>query len=126
MRISIMPLAFCAIFTSTSLTAQADTPKERDILCSAYYTVITVSGDQPDISRRQSSQASYALLERAGYTPENQEAVAQKMVALSSETPGPTTPASTAKLREKYDAECRAILKTAWCETYKDPGACNP
>lgn len=125
MRISIMPLAFCAIF-SASFTAQADTPKERDIHCSAYYAVITVPGDQPDISRKQSQQASYALLERAGYTPENQEAVAQRMVALSSETPGPITPESTAKLREKYDAECRFLLKTAWCVTYKDPGACNP
>ncbi|WQG57608.1 hypothetical protein RHM66_21915 [Pseudomonas sp. RTB3] len=49
----------------------------------------------------------------AGYTPEAQEEVAQKMVDLHKETPGRMTPASTAKLREKYDAECKVLLKAA-------------
>lgn len=60
--------------------------------------------------------------------PKVQDDVAQKMVDLHNlhkETPGPMTPASTAKLREKYDAECRVLLKAAWCEAYKDPGACR-
>ena len=113
MRLSSMPMALCAIFTCTSLTAQADTKKERDIHCAAYYEVLSVAGDQPDISRSQSSRASYVLLVHAGYTPEAQEEVAQKMVELHKETPGRMTPASTAKLREKYDAECRALLKAA-------------
>ncbi|MBV4452716.1 MULTISPECIES: hypothetical protein [Pseudomonas] len=125
MRISPMPLAFCAIFTCISLTAQAETQKERDLHCAAYYEVLSVAGDQPDISRKQSSKASYALLVHAGYTPQAQDYVAQKMVDLHKETTGPMTPASTAKLREKYDAECKVLLKAAWCEAYKDPGACE-
>ncbi len=113
MRLSSMPLAFCAIFTCISLTAQAETPKERDLHCAAYYEVLSVAGDQPDISRSQSSRASYVLLVHAGYTPEAQEEVAQKMVELHKETPGRMTPASTTKLREKYDAECKVLLKAA-------------
>ncbi|QXI57026.1 hypothetical protein HU759_018140 [Pseudomonas sp. OE 28.3] len=113
MRLSSMPLAFCAIFTCISLTAQAETPKERDLHCAAYYEVLSVAGDQPDISRSQSSRASYLLLVHAGYTPQAQEEVAQKMVELHKETPGRMTPASTAKLREKYDAECKVLLKAA-------------
>ncbi|MDY7532386.1 hypothetical protein RGV33_11985 [Pseudomonas sp. Bout1] len=125
MRISPMPLAFFAMFTSISLTAQAESQNDRDIHCAAYYELLSVAGDQPDISRSQSSRAFYALLVHAGYTPQAQEDVAQKMVDLHKETPGPMTPASTAKLREKYDAECKVLLKAAWCEAYKDPGACE-
>lgn len=125
MRTSPMPLAFCAIFTSISLAAQAETQNDRDVHCAAYYQLLTVAGDQPDISRKQSSRAFYAFLVHAGDTPKAQEDVAQKMVELSKETPGPMTPASTAKLRHKYDAECKVLLKAAWCEAYKDPGACE-
>ncbi|NIL19722.1 hypothetical protein [Pseudomonas sp. AN3A02] len=125
MRLSPMPLALFAIFASISLVAHAETQSDRDIHCAAYYEVLSVAGDQPDISRKQSSKAFYALLVHAGDTPKAQEDVAQKMVDLHKETPGPMTPASTAKLREKYDAECRILLKAAWCEAYKDPGACE-
>ncbi|MBK5437951.1 hypothetical protein JFV30_14310 [Pseudomonas sp. TH32] len=125
MRISPMPLAFFAMFTSGSLTAQAESQNDRDIHCAAYYELLSVAGDQPDISRKQSSKAFYALLVHAGDSPKVQDDVAQKMVDLHKETPGPMTPASTAKLREKYDAECRILLKAAWCEAYKDPGACG-
>jgi hypothetical protein len=125
MRISPMPLAFCAIFTSISFIAQAETQNDRDIHCAAYYELLSVAGDQPDISRKQSSKAFYALLVHAGDTPKTQDDVAQKLVDLGKETPGPMTPASTATLREKYDAECKVLLKTAWCEAYKDPGACE-
>lgn len=125
MRLSSMPLAFCAIFTCISLTAQAETPKERDLHCAAYYELLSVAGDQPDISRKQSSKAFYTLLVHAGDTPQAQDDVAQKLVDLRNEIPGPMTPASTAKLREKYDAECKVLLKAAWCEAYKDPGACE-
>ncbi len=113
MRLSSMPMALCAIFACTSLTAQADAKKDRDIHCAAYYEVLSVAGDQPDTSRSQSSRASYVLMVHAGYTPEAQEEVAQKMVELHKETPGRMTPASTAKLREKYDAECKVLLKAA-------------
>jgi hypothetical protein len=123
-----MPLAFCAIcaiFTSISFIAQAETQNDRDIHCAAYYELLSVAGDQPDISRKQSSKAFYALLVHAGDTPKAQDDVAQKLVDLGKETPGPMTPASTATLREKYDAECKVLLKTAWCEAYKVPGACE-
>lgn len=125
MRISTMPLTFCAIFTCISSTAQAETQKERDLHCAAYYELLSVAGDQPDISRKQSSKAFYALLVHAGDTPQAQDDVAQKLVDLRKEIPGAMTPAGTAKLREKYDAECRVLLKAAWCEAYKDPGACG-
>lgn len=113
MRISPMPLALFAMFTGVSLTAQSEPQNDRDIHCAAYYEMLSVAGDQPDISRSQSSRASYALLVHAGYTPQAQEEVAQKMVELHKETPGRMTPASTAKLREKYDAECKVLLKAA-------------
>ncbi|MFL1386043.1 hypothetical protein ACI77F_00005, partial [Pseudomonas tritici] len=80
---------------------------------------------QPDISRKHSSRAFYAFLMHAGDTPKAHEDIALKMVELSKETPGPIMPASTAKLRDKYDAECKVLLKAAWCEAYKDPGACE-
>lgn len=117
--------SFCAVLGALPIAAQADTSKDRDLLCSAYYEVLSVAGDQPDISRKQSSQASYALLNHAGFSPENQEAVAVNMTQLSKETPGPMTAASTAKLRAKYDTACRTLLKPAWCHTYKDPSACQ-
>lgn len=116
---------FCALLCCTTFSAQADTQNDRDIHCAAYYEILSVAGDQPDISRKQSSQGFYALLKHAGDTPEAQENVAQKMVELSKETPGPMTPASTARLREKYDAECRILLKAAWCEAYADSAACK-
>ena len=125
MRISPMPLAFFAMFTSISLTAQAESQNDKDIHCAAYYELLSVAGDQPDISRKQSSRAFYAFLVHAGDTPKVQEDVAQKMVELRKETPGAMTPASTAKLRDSYDAECKVLLKAAWCEAYKDPGACR-
>ena len=125
MRTSLMPLAFLAIFTSISLPAHAETQNDRDIHCAAYYELLSVAGDQPDISRKPSSRAFYALLVHAGDTPKAQDDVAQKLVDLRKEIPGPMTPAGTAKLREKYDAECRVLLKAAWCEAYKDPGACG-
>ena len=56
---------------------------------------------------------------------EVQNAVAQKMVDIGEEMPGPTTPASTAKLRGKFDAECKPLMKAAWCEVYEDPTACE-
>jgi hypothetical protein len=104
-----MPLAFFAMFTSISSTAQAESQNDRDIHCAAYYKLLSVAGDQPDISRKQSSKAFYALLVHAGDTPKAQDDVAQKMVDLHKETPGPMTPASIAKLREKYDAECKVL-----------------
>ena len=125
MRISPMPLAFYVIFTSVSLPAQAETQNDRDIHCAAYYELLSVAGDQPDISRKQSSRAFYALLVHAGDTPKAQNDVTQKLVDLRKEIPGPMTPGSTAKLREKYDTECKARLKAAWCEAYKDPDACE-
>jgi len=125
MRLKPVRSAIFALLCCTTLSAQADTPDDRDIHCAAYYEILSVAGDQPDISRKQSSQAFYALLKHAGDTPEAQESVAQKMVELRKETPGPMTPASTAGLRKKYDAQCRVLLKAAWCEAYKDPAACQ-
>ena len=71
------------------------------------------------------SKAFFALLKRAGNTQEVENAVAQKMVDIGEEIPWPMTPASTAKLRGKFDAECKPLMKTAWCETYEDPTACE-
>jgi hypothetical protein len=56
---------------------------------------------------------------------EVQNTVAQKMVDIGEEMPWPMTPASTAKLRGKFDAECKPLMKTAWCEAYEDPTACE-
>ena len=56
---------------------------------------------------------------------EVQNTVAQKMVDIGEEMPGPMTPASTAKRRGKFDAECKPLMKTAWCEAYEDPTACE-
>lgn len=125
MRISPMPLACCAIFISISLTVQAETQNDRDIHCAAYYELLSVAGDQPDISRKQSSRAFYALLVHAGNNQKAQDDVTQKLVELRREIPGQMTSANIAKLREKYDPECKVLLKAAWCEAYKDPGACE-
>lgn len=109
---------------STSSIALADASNEKGIHCAAYYEILSVAGDQPDISRKQSSRAFYAFLKHAGDTPEVQERIAQKMVDLGKEIPGKMTSENVANFRDKYDAQCRALLKPVWCEAYKDPGAC--
>ncbi|MHC8326152.1 hypothetical protein [Pseudomonas sp. LB1P83] len=121
-RISWLLAVLCC---SASSIALAYASNEKGIHCAAYYELLSVVGDQPDISRKQSSKAFYALLKRAGDTQEAQDAVAQKMVDIGEEIPGPMTPASTAKLRGKYDAECKPLMKAAWCEVYEDPTACE-
>jgi hypothetical protein len=56
---------------------------------------------------------------------EVENAVAQKMAEIGEEMPGPITPASTAKMRGKFDAECKPLMKAAFCEVYEDPTACE-
>ncbi|WP_056744449.1 hypothetical protein [Pseudomonas sp. Root329] len=56
---------------------------------------------------------------------EVQNAVAQKMVDIGEEMPGSMTPASTAELRGKFDAQCKPLMMAAWCEVYEDPTACE-
>lgn len=124
MRLSIAPLVLCTLFCTFPFTAQADTAKEADIHCAAFYEWLSVAGDQPDISRKQASKGFSALLTRAGDSPETQEAVAQKMVEIGQDIPGPLTPEKVARLRAKHEPQCKPLMKAAWCEVFKDPSAC--
>ncbi|MGC7837524.1 hypothetical protein ACK3BK_15610 [Pseudomonas sp. L7] len=104
----LLPLLSLCSTAAFALQAHAD--NEKLIECSAYYQILSVAGDQPDISRPQASRAFYQLLEKAGYNPENQEAVAQQMVVLAKEIPGRISQEDIGPFRQKHDSECRALL----------------
>jgi hypothetical protein len=110
MRFSPLLLTLLCI---TPLAAQANDKNDEEIHCAAYYEILSVAGDQPDMSRKQSSEAFYTFLKRAGDTPEAQDLVAQKMVELAKEIPGKMTPENIATFRARYDAQCSALLKSA-------------
>lgn len=121
MRLPLL-LALSASVFSISHANAADDPR---LVCSAYYELLSVDGDQLDISAKQASKAFYALLKQAGDTPQAQEVVAQQLVTLRKEIPGQMSVESVAAFRAKHDSGCRTLLKAAWCEVYKDPGACT-
>ncbi|MBA1229009.1 hypothetical protein G7013_05005 [Pseudomonas viridiflava] len=105
------PKFLFAAFASASFFVQATPATDENVECSAYFEILSVAGDQPDITRPQASKLFYVFLARAGDTPENQDAVAHKMVELSKEVPrGKMTSASIAPLRARLDAKCKALL----------------
>jgi hypothetical protein len=121
----IVSLAACATQKQSN---PAPTPPDDDkrLECSAYYELLSVAGDQPDISEKQSGKAFYALLHQVGDTPDSKAVVSMKMDLLRDEIPGRMTAENVAAFRTKHDAECKALLKSAWCDTYKgfSPSAC--
>lgn len=121
-----MSSVFLTLLTSALFVAQASASNEESTCCSAYYEILSVASDQPDIRRDQSSKASYAFLKSAGDTKEARESVSLKMQILREEIPGKMTYENVTAFRFKHDAHCRALLKTAWCAAYKGlaPKAC--
>lgn len=93
-----------------SAVALAATDQDDNIHCSAYYQILSVAGDQPDISRAQASKAFYVFVTRAGDTPETEDAVAQRMVELAKEIKKPISVENIADFRGRYDAKCAALL----------------
>ncbi|POA30950.1 MULTISPECIES: hypothetical protein [Pseudomonas] len=110
MRLSPLLLT---LLCATPFTTQASSENDENIRCAAYYEILSVAGDQPDMSRKQSSKAFYVFLKRAGDTPVAQDDVAQKMVELAKEIPGKMTPKNIAPFRARHDAQCSALLKSA-------------
>lgn len=108
------------VFFSTAAHAS----KEEDIHCAAFYEVLSIAGNQPDVSQKQSSQASYAFVRHIGDTPENRQVIWEKVDAFRAEISGEMTPEKIGKFRAKYDAQCRESLKIVWCEAYKTAAAC--
>ncbi|WP_017904104.1 hypothetical protein [Pseudomonas asplenii] len=109
---------FCAV--SASLQAQA--AEDERLTCSAYYMLLSVPGDQPDLTRDQASAASYAFVKQIGDTPETQELLVGKLMELRGTMPGKMTAEGVAKVRAEHDARCRELLKSAWCAAYKGRG----
>lgn len=110
-----MPLlpALLALLCSAFFAVQAYAADDDSIRCAAYYEILSVAGDQPDMNRKQSSKAFYVFLKRGGDTPEAQDGVARKMVELAKEIPGRMTPENIAPFRARHDAQCRALLEAA-------------
>ncbi|HGM5581523.1 TPA: hypothetical protein ACKP22_005406 [Pseudomonas putida] len=105
-------LPLFALCNTAAFTLQAQADNEKLIECSAYYQILSVAGDQADLSRPQASRAFYQLLEKAGDNAQNQEAVAQQMVVLAKEIPGRISEANLKPFRQKHDSECHALLNT--------------
>jgi hypothetical protein len=113
---------FCLFSTSYSASATED---ER-ATCSAYYLLLSVDGDQPDITGKQASKAAYAFVRQIGDNPQTKDLVGKKLDELTNEIPGRMTPENITAFRANHDERCKALLKSAWCEAYKglSPNAC--
>lgn len=106
--------------------APAALDDDKRLECSAYYLLLTMKGDQPDISKDQLGKAFYALLHQVGDTPESRAVEVKKLSSLRAEIPGGITAENIVVFRQKHDAECKELLKSAWCDTYEklSPSAC--
>lgn len=107
LRFLLLVLPCSALFANSSNAAV-----DQNTLCSAYYGVLMVAGDQPDISREISSEAYLTFFKLAGGDSEAEGQVSVLMTQIVKDIPkGKMTPQNIAPLRARYDSPCKAILE---------------
>ncbi len=103
-----------------------DVQKEQYLTCSGYYFVLSIPPDHelvPDLNHDQAIKASFAMMKKVVpdiSTPEAQSLLADKTMELRKEIPGPMKQDGVNAFRKKYDGVCRALLKQAWCDAYRE------
>ncbi|MHC8293097.1 hypothetical protein [Pseudomonas sp. LB3P58] len=113
--ISTVPFSVVPVRPAASQQERARNGHEH-YYCTLHLNVLNAKVSDMTVKPLNDSLARYS---------EVQNAVAQKMVDIGEEMPGSMTLASTAKLRGKFDAQCKPLMKAAWCEVYEDPTACE-
>lgn len=116
-----------ALLLAQNISAQ-EAEKENYMECAAYYFTLSIFSPSlvQDLSADQAVKASFAL--RAKYDGEmfstkSNDVFMKKWGELDGEIARPVTAEEILKFRSKYDNTCRALLKPAWCDAYKDMSA---